>query len=189
MSLTRTFIAVEVAAGVRARAAELIDCLRGATKVSWVAPANMHITLKFLGDQPDEAVAAICQAVREGAASVEPFEFSTQGAGAFPDLRRPRTLWLGVTHGLDGFRRLHAAIDAALARQRFPKDRQQFRPHLTIGRVRASGPGVRQLGEALHAVQDFDGGPTVVDEVTVFGSELAPSGPTYDVLARAPLGA
>ena len=51
MSMTRTFIAVEVSEAVRARAAELISRLRGETKVSWVAPANMHITLKFLGDQ------------------------------------------------------------------------------------------------------------------------------------------
>ena len=186
--MTRTFLAIEVSEGVRSRAAELIGCLRGETKVSWVAPANMHITLKFLGDQSDEAVAAICQAVREGAASVDPFEFYCQGAGAFPDLQRPRTLWLGVTEGLDEFRKLHAAIDASLARRRFPKDRQQFRPHLTIGRVRASGPQVRQLAEALHAYENFDGGPTAVDEVLVFASELAPSGPTYEVLARAPLG-
>ena len=83
-------------------------------------------------------MAAICQAVQEGAASVDPFEFYCQGAGAFPGIQRPRTLWLGVTEGLDGFRTLHAAVDAALAKRRFPKDRQLFRPHLTIGRVRSS---------------------------------------------------
>jgi 2'-5' RNA ligase len=187
MSMTRTFVAVEVSQAVRSRAAELISCLRGETKVSWVAPANMHITLKFLGDQTDEAVAAICQAVQEGAASVAPFEFHCQGAGAFPGIERPRTLWLGVAEGLDPFRTLHAAVDAALARQRFPKDWQLFRPHLTIGRVRSSGPQLRQLADALRACQDFDGGPTAVDEVTVFASELASSGPTYEVLTRAPL--
>ncbi len=185
--MIRTFIAVEVSEAVRSRAAELISCLRGETKVSWVAPANMHITLKFLGDQPDEAVAAICQAVQEGAAAVDPFEFYCQGAGAFPGIQRPRTLWLGVTEGCDDFRTLHAAVDAALARRRFPKDWQLFRPHLTIGRVRSSGPQVRQLSDALCVYQDFDGGPTAVDEVMVFASQLAPSGPTYEVLARAPL--
>jgi RNA 2',3'-cyclic 3'-phosphodiesterase len=189
MPMTRTFIAVEVADGVRSRAAELISCLRGEGKVSWVAPSNMHITLKFLGDQPDEAVAAICQAVREGAASVDPFEFCCQGAGAFPSIQRPRTLWLGVSEGLAEFRQLHAAIDESLARRRFPKDRQQFRPHLTLGRVRSAGPQVAPLSDALQAYQDFDGGRTAVDEVTVFASQLAPSGPTYDVLARAPLRA
>lgn len=188
-SMTRTFVAVEVSDGVRSQTVELIRrlCRASEAKVSWVAPANMHMTLKFLGDQSDEDVAAICQAVREGAASVEPFEFYCRGAGAFPDAQRPRTLWLGVTEGLDCFRSLHAAIDAALAKRRFPKDRQQFRPHLTIGRVRSAGPQVRSLSEALRACEDFDAGPTTVDEVTVFASELSPAGPTYEVLAQAPL--
>jgi 2'-5' RNA ligase len=189
MSMTRTFVAVEVSEGVRAQAVELISRLRRASdaKISWVAPANMHMTLKFLGDQSDEDVAAICQAVQEGAASVEPFEFYCRGAGAFPDIQRPRTLWLGVSEGLEGFRTLHAAIDAALAKRRFPKDRQQFRPHLTIGRVRSGGPQLQALSEVLGACEDFDAGPTTVDEVTVFSSELTPAGPQYEVLAQAPL--
>ncbi len=188
MSMTRTFIAVEVSDLVRSRAADLISRLRTSdVKVSWVAPANMHITLKFLGDQPDEAVAAICRAVQTGAASVPAFEFRCQTAGAFPSVARPRTLWLGVTDGLAQFQALHAAIDGALAKQRFPKDRQQFRPHLTLGRVRSAGPQLQQLAEALQTLHDFDGGFTTVDEVTVFSSELSPAGPTHEVLARAPL--
>jgi len=168
---------------------ELIGRLRAASsaKVSWVAPENMHLTLKFLGDQADPEVAAICQAVQEGAASVEPFEFVCHGAGAFPDVQRPRTLWLGVTDGLDGLRKLHAAIDAALAKRRFPKDRQAFSPHLTLGRVRSSGPASRELTTVLAASADFEAGATIVDEVTVFSSELSPSGPRYEVLAQAPL--
>ncbi len=189
MSSTRTFVAVEVSDGVRSRAVDLIGRLRRASdaKVSWVAPASMHMTLKFLGDQSDEDVAVICQAVREGAARVEPFEFYCRGAGAFPDAHRPRTLWLGVTEGLDCLRKLHAAIDAALVARRFSKDRQSYRPHLTIGRVRSAGPQVQLLAEALRSCQDFDAGPTAVDEVTVFASTLTPSGPKYDVLALAPL--
>ena len=69
-----------------------------------------------------------------------------------------------------------------LAKQRFPKDRQQFRPHLTLGRVRSAGPQLQQLADALQALHDFDGGFTTVDEVTVFSSELSPAGPTHEVL-------
>ncbi|MHB0955241.1 MAG: RNA 2',3'-cyclic phosphodiesterase [Pirellulaceae bacterium] len=188
MATTRTFIAVEVSDLVRSRAAALISRLRSCdVKVSWVSPESMHITLKFLGDQPDEAVAAICQAVRSGAAGVPPFEFRCQAAGAFPNTGRPRTLWLGVTDGVAEFQALHAAVDAALARERFPKERQKFRPHLTIGRVRSAGPTLQPLSHALESLHDFDGGPTMVDEVTVFSSELSPAGPIHEVLARAPL--
>jgi 2'-5' RNA ligase len=190
MSRTRTFIAVEVSDLVRSRAADLMSRLRSSdVKVSWVAPANMHITLKFLGDQPDDAVAAICQAVRTGAAGVPSFDFRCRAAGAFPSVERPRTLWLGVADGLAEFQALHAAIDGALAKQRFSKDRQQFRPHLTLGRVRSAGPPLQQLANVLRTLHDFDGGTTEVDEVTVFSSELTRSGATYEVLARAPLAA
>ncbi|MHB9080943.1 MAG: RNA 2',3'-cyclic phosphodiesterase [Pirellulaceae bacterium] len=190
MSRTRTFIAVEVSDLVRSRAADLISRLRSSdVHVSWVAPANMHITLKFLGDQPDDAVAAICQAVRTGAADVPAFDFQCRSAGAFPSVERPRTLWLGVEDGLAEFRALQAAIDGALAKQRFSKDRQLFRPHLTLGRVRSAGPSLQQLADVLRTLHDFDGGTTEVDEVTVFSSELTRSGPTYEVLARAPLDA
>lgn len=186
--MIRTFVAVEVSESVRGNAAELVRRLKPSpVKVGWIAPTNMHITLKFLGEQTDEAVADICRAVREGAATVDPFEFSCAGAGAFPSIGRPRTLWLGVTEGLAELQQLHAAIDAALVRLRFPKDRQRFLPHLTIGRVREGGLGLRPLIEGLRALQDFVGGTTIVDEVTVFSSELTPTGPVYDVLATAPL--
>jgi RNA 2',3'-cyclic 3'-phosphodiesterase len=189
MSMTRTFVAVEVSAGVRSQAAELIRRWRNASqaRISWVAPENMHITLKFLGDQADPDVAAICQAVQEGAAAVEPFEFACGGAGAFPDVARPRTLWLGVTAGVENFRKLHGAIDAALAIRRFPKDRQLFRPHLTLGRVRSAGSDASSLTEALRSCTDVEAGATVVDAVTVFSSQLSPAGPIYEVLTQAPL--
>ncbi len=186
--MIRTFVAVEVSESVRGQAVELVRRLKPCpVKVGWVEPAHMHITLKFLGEQTDEAVADICRAVREGAATVDPFEFGCVGAGAFPSLERPRTLWLGVTEGLAQLQGLHAAVDAALARLRFPRDRQRFLPHLTIGRVREGGAGLRALAEGLRKLQDFEGGTTIVDEVTVFSSELRPTGPVYDVLATAPL--
>lgn len=186
--MIRTFVAVEVSESVRSQAAELVRRLKpNPVKIGWVEPANMHITLKFLGEQTDEAVADICRAVQEGAATVEPFEFRCVGAGAFPNLERPRTLWLGVTDGLAQLQGLHAAIDAALARLRFPRDRQRFLPHLTIGRVREGGVGLRSLADGLRNLQDFAGGTTVVDEVTVFSSQLRPSGPVYEVLATASL--
>jgi len=166
MSRTRTFVAVDVSDGVRSRAARLITHLRSEIKVSWVAPANMHITLKFLGDQTDEAVAAICRAVQEGAAAVDPFEFTCQGAGAFPDIRRPRTLWVGVTEGLEEFRQLHAVPAAsddragagrrasgAVARrgaQRLPGFRRRFdrggRSHRLRQRTGSVGPDLRSAG-------------------------------------------
>lgn len=186
--LIRTFVAVSVSDAVRTRASQLIERLKpGGAKVSWVAPGNMHMTMKFLGDQSQEQVAVIRDAVRQAAESVGAFEFCCHGVGAFPNARRPRTIWIGVSDGAAALSELHARIDAALARHRFAKDRTRFCPHLTLGRVRSSGPGLQLLGDLLERLKDEPVGSVRASQVLVMASQLLPSGPLYEVLARAPL--
>ena len=188
MSRTRTFIAVEVSDGVRGNAAELIEQLRQAdAKVRWVTTDNMHVTLKFLGDQPDKRLGEICSAVQAAAQRVPAFHAQLQGAGAFPDAQRPRTVWLGVGQGLDEFRKLFNEVDHELGQIGIAKERRQYHPHLTIGRVRHGGPGQQQLATLIQDHEHFDAGGTIVSEVIVFGSVLEREGPIYTVLARAPL--
>lgn len=189
MSNIRTFIAVEVSPDVRARAADLIRKLQpSGAKVSWVKPENMHLTLKFLGDIPDNETPDVCRVVTEAVRQVPPFEFGCSGAGAFPNLHRPRTIWLGVHEGLEHLVTLKRSIDAALRKElRFPKDLLDYRPHLTIGRVREGGPALDAVRQVLEEHRDFDGSLTYVEEVVVFASFLEREGPTYDAMAHAPL--
>ncbi|MHC4179990.1 MAG: RNA 2',3'-cyclic phosphodiesterase, partial [Planctomycetota bacterium] len=96
----RTFIAVEINSAIRQRAEQLAEQLSAAgADVKWVAPDNLHLTLKFLGEVASQEIPPVCEAVRQGAAEVKPFELEVRGAGAFPNTRRPRTLWLGVGRG------------------------------------------------------------------------------------------
>ena len=188
MATIRTFVAVELSSGVRSRAASLIERLRVAgAKVTWTAPHNMHLTLKFLGDVPDVDSPGVCQAVDEAVSGVASFEIMCRGAGAFPDTRRPRTLWLGVDSGLDELVALHAKIDAALAPLGFARERRRFQPHLTIGRVRESGPKVEELCRLVEKHADFEADLSVVDEVTVMASFLERTGPKYEALGRTEL--
>ncbi len=188
MKKTRTFVAVEIAPDVRSRITELITRLRSSdAKVNWVAPENLHLTLKFLGDQTDEEVATVCQAVQQAATTVPAFAFHCRGVGAFPNMERPRTLWMGVRDGTDALRQLQQAIDQQLARHRYPSERRGFQPHLTFGRVRSGGAAMGELAELLAKAQDMDGGVSIVDEVLVFASYLQRGGPQYEVLATAPL--
>lgn len=188
MHSTRTFIAVNISQKVRARAATLIDRLDvSGARVNWVAPSNMHLTIKFLGDQTDQQLAAICQAVSAAAGEVPAFDFECHGAGAFPATDRPRTLWIGVRDGQADLVQLHAAIDRHLAAIGIAEDRRAFQPHLTIGRVRSGGAGQTTLGQLVDRHHDFLVGPTDVDEVVVYASHLERSGPTYQVVARAAL--
>jgi 2'-5' RNA ligase len=188
MSKIRTFIAVAVSAEVRERASDLVERLRASgADVNWVRPENMHLTLKFLGDVVDSQLGDVCSAVARAAARVAPFEATCRGAGAFPDVRRPRTIWIGVERGAQEMVALHAAIEAALAPAGFPNDHRPYHPHLTIGRLRRSGRGQHRLSELIERNSEFQAAAARVAEAVVFSSVLQKAGPTYDVLARAPL--
>ena len=115
MRPVRTFIAVELSGSVIARALEAIKLLRtSGAEVGWVERAQMHLTLKFLGNVTEIETPDICRVVAEAAAKVEPFEIVFRGLGAFPRVSEPRTLWLGIDQGQVGLAELHAAIEGAL---------------------------------------------------------------------------
>jgi 2'-5' RNA ligase len=185
----RTFVAVEISPAVRQRAESLIEKLRAAgADVKWVQPANLHVTLKFLGDVDAGEVHRVCQAVERAAGEAAPFEFEVRGAGAFPNANRPRTVWLGIAAGKQELIELAGRIEPALEKLGFRREARAYQPHLTIGRVRRGGPGVVELGRRIGEHADFEMGRTAVSEVVVFSSHLDRSGPTYEALARPPLG-
>lgn len=189
MAKTRTFIAVVAEGEVHAAAQTAIDRLQSAAEnVKWVAPDNLHWTLHFLGDLDDVEVAAVCRRTVDAAASLEPFILSAEGVGAFPKVERPRTLYLGAGQGSDLLSKLHQALEERLADLGFRGERRKFVPHLTLGRVGRGSHGGEVLAERVAKLADYAGGQMEVAEVTVFASELTPSGPSYHILATAPLG-
>jgi RNA 2',3'-cyclic 3'-phosphodiesterase len=190
MPRIRTFIAVEMSPRVIGRADVLIDKLRVAgADVTWVRPQQMHLTLKFLGDVPDTETPDICRVVKEIAGQFEPFEIIFRGAGAFPNAREPRTLWIGIDDGGEELKRLQAELDEALkTKLGYAKERRGFHPHLTIGRVKRmdneSGDHLRRL---LEENAHFDADLAIVDEVVTFASFLGRQGPTHEPLHHAEL--
>jgi len=190
MPKIRTFIAVELAPRVMARAGDLIDKLRvAAAQVNWVKTQQMHLTLKFLGDVRDTETPDICRVVEEAARGFEPFEITLRGVGAFPTNEHPRTVWIGIEDGADTLCALQAAIEMALKEKLgFPKEARRFQPHLTIGRVKHEPPGTQgELTALLERHAHFDADLSVIDEVVVFASFLGRSGPSHDALGRAEL--
>lgn len=191
MKYMRTFVAIAISAEVRANAAQFMEQLRPiGVKASWTKLENLHLTLKFLGDTPETLIPDVCRAVLKAARTVEPFELHFRGAGAFPSMQRPQTLWLGVHHGLAELTELFDAVENGLYALRYPKERGRFSPHLTLGRARGGSPEqFAELRQFLELNAEFDAGLTVVDEVLLYASTLDRNeGPTYDVLATAPLG-
>jgi len=183
----RTFVAIEISPEVRSRAAQLIARFSPTSaKVNWIDPHNLHMTLKFLGEVDLRESPQVCAAVGEAMAELPPFSIRVAGAGAFPDLQRPRTVWLGVTEGAEELIALHERLETSLVKLGFRQEQRRFRPHLTIGRVRGLS-GAAELGELVARHQDFDAGISDVDEVVVFSSELNRDGPTYEPLSTAEL--
>jgi 2'-5' RNA ligase len=185
----RTFVAVEIDPAVREMAAELIAELSTAgANVKWVDAQNMHITVKFLGEVDTREVHEVCRAVETAVAPLAPFVLEVRGAGAFPNVRRPRTLWLGTRQGSEPFVELAERVDKQLHRLGYPREGRRFHAHLTLGRVRQGEAGLARLAELLAERADFEAGRSDVSEAVIFSSDLDRGGPTYEPLGHAALG-
>src|SRR5262245_6565294 len=137
----RTFIAVTVSPGIRQAALKLAGILGPVVgDVKWVAPENMHWTLKFLGEVEQLELHAVCSAVSTAALEIDPFDLEARGAGAFPAPDRPKTLWIGAGVGAQAMVALHDAIQRKLTRLGYRSEHRRLVPHLTLGRVGRASP-------------------------------------------------
>jgi len=185
----RTFVAVEIDAAVRAAADELIRQLaESGADVKWVEPENLHVTVKFLGEVDSRQLHQICRAVEAAVASQPPFDLEVRRAGAFPNARRPRTLWLGAGRGGEELAAVAREVDKQLQRLGYPRESRRFHAHLTLGRVRQGGAASGRLAELLAEQAEFQAGTSRVAEAVVFSSQLSRGGPVYEPLGRARLG-
>jgi 2'-5' RNA ligase len=186
METYRLFIAAALPAAVKAQLAKLQARLRrDDPPVKWVAPASLHLTLKFLGETAIELAPSIGAAMRAALAGQRPVELHLAGIGAFPNARRPSVIWAGVGGGEATLVRLHADLDATLAELAIPRETKPFRAHLTLGRVRREAPAEQQarLGRALEALPPIEPVAWVLDRVGLFRSELRREGPVYTEIA------
>lgn len=190
----RLFIALHLPATVTAALDIAQRSLRSSVPrslVSWVAPGSIHLTLKFLGDVPLDARAAIADALTNLALAHAPFELSTAGLGCFPHERNPRVVWIGVQGQMDALNRLRDSVESAIAPLGYPTEDRPFSPHLTLGRVRreTSRSAVQSLVAAIRATPPPAAVTWRVTEIALFRSELKPDGAVYTLLHHAPLGA
>lgn len=183
----RLFVAVEISPEIRSKISRYLNrYVTDMKRVKWVAPDQFHLTLKFLGDVPQTEIHRVVRAVENACARNEPFDLVLEKIGAFPDAEHPRTLWVGVSEGIEESTDLAEAIDEELAQLGYPRESRRFAPHLTIGRVRK---GVREGESRLDAFLLPSEGPSFfgispVDSVTIFSSELSRGGPKYEALAE-----
>jgi len=188
----RTFIAIELDKNLKDNLTRLEKDLRerlSPRSIRWVRADGIHLTLKFLGDTPSEKVQAVEAALAEAAAEVGPFSFSVGHLGCFPNLRRPRVVWVGLSEPTGLLARLRNAVEAHVAPLGFPTERRAFEPHLTLGRVQryASRSEIREIGEAVETATVGTIGEMTATVVSYIKSDLRPSGAVYTTLFEARL--
>ena len=147
------------------------------TGIRWVAQENLHFTLKFLGSIEDKKIAPLMQALGQALRLAPSFSLMGKGIGVFPNIKRARVLWIGLQG--QGLHRLAEDVETALEPLGFPREKRDFAPHLTIGRWRIPGLQPERLREGTERWQDYDFGPSQVDEVVLFQSVLKPTGAIY----------
>lgn len=151
----------------------------------WVRPESIHLTLKFFGDISGNAVANISAVAEKAAAAAGPFELAIGGAGVFPDMNRPRIIWLGMNGDVARLVTFQKELERALQEIGFPREERPFRPHLTLGRIK-SPKGLIGLAEALEKRETYTAGRFTASGLGLFKSDLTPRGAIYTRLAGYP---
>jgi len=155
-------------------------------KISWVAPANIHITLKFLGDVDETLPDAVASALAAPLRKIPAFNVSLRGIGVFPNPNRPRILWAGVDDPGDSIKTLYLEMEKVISGMGFLPEKREFSPHATIARIRKGPSGV--IEEFINSNNERPFGETFVNEVIIYRSTLTPNGAEYNVIRRIRLG-
>lgn len=179
MEKIRTFIALTLPDGVREALGAVSQELAPQVpdkSVKWVTPERMHLTLRFLGDTPVDALDDVADGLDRVAADSAPFTLHLDQLGCFPNERRPRVIWVGVRGATEEAVALKEAIDRMLVPLGWEPENRSFHPHLTLGRVKSQHRRV-ELPWGSPVVSR----PIPVDAVHLIESRLRPDGPLYTV--------
>ena len=185
--MIRAFIAVTLDSKVIEKIAHATTQLRAEIiGARWVAPANFHLTLKFLGGIDEAMVEPIEARLRDQLSLFPRFSINAKGLGVFPSPKRPRVLWVGLTG--DRLIALASRVESALQQFGFTPETRKFTPHLTIGRWRQADPAPKSLDRQLEDWRAYDFGISRVESVSLIQSVLKSEGASYNRLATIPLG-
>jgi 2'-5' RNA ligase len=171
----RTFVCVspdDASSAALSRYAERLRVFQG---YKWVAPENMHVTLLFLGESEPSQVQRVDSNL-ERLGNLRPFRVTVSDVGAFPDLTRPRTIWLGVREGARDMEKLAAKVVQAAKGAGYPAAAQKFKAHLTLARARGDGQMPPELRKILDDAPKLS---WTCASFTLMKSVLTPKGPIY----------
>jgi len=195
--MIRTFIAIELDPPFLRALAQIQSNLQvgaAARAARWVRPEGIHLTLQFLGDVAQDKLDAIYRAVSKACAPFAPFTLTLSALGCFPNLRRPRVIWVGVQDQGGQLAALQKAVERELSCLGYHPEERGFTPHLTLARVRQEARRediealAKLVSEAPRFPQTVSAVTMSVERVSVMKSDLQPSGAVYTEMSSQPLG-
>lgn len=183
VQMVRAFIGIDIDEAVRHKLVAAQEQLQATgAQLKLVEPPNIHVTMKFLGEVPEDKIGAIADALKRAAAGTGQFDIRVKGIGVFPNLRYIRVVWAGVAEGRDEVIGLYQKIDREVQPLGFRPERD-FVPHMTVARVKTAKQKER-LAAFVKEMNDAEFGVTRAQAVELKQSTLTPKGPIYSTLAR-----
>ena len=179
----RLFTGMDLPQNVVTNLEELLVRLKPAAQINWSPPRNLHITTKFIGEWPEERLAALKAALASLRAR-EPIPISIEKLGFFPNPHSPRVFWAGI-HAGDELAGLARDTEAALAALGIAKEDRAYSPHLTLARIKTPGKQPALL-QAVAKLPSLEFGSFTADRFYLYHSRTAPSGSVYTKLAEFP---
>ena len=179
MAKIRTFISIDLPEEIKKDIKDLQDRLKThGGHIGWVRPEAIHLTLKFLGAIDEKEITGIEAVVKKAVIGLDPFYLRISGLGVFPNLKRPKVIWVGVNEEGNGLIRIQSRIEDEMERIGYSKENRKFNPHLTIGRVRDIY-GLKQIIDGIEAEKGIDLNGFHVTGVSFIKSELRSEGAIY----------
>jgi 2'-5' RNA ligase len=180
----RLFIAIELPDELKQAIARVQDQLKaGGANANWTRPEGVHLTLKFLGEVEEARAPLIVQALSGAARGIGRLSLSVAGAGAFPNVKVPRVLWLGMTGDVDKLSVLQGAVEDTMAALGFAREERTFSPHLTLARIKFPKPR-DNWQQRLEGLQDVTLGSFEAVHVSLMKSDLRREGAVYTEVGR-----
>jgi len=186
--LIRSFLAIELPKPILKKIEEVQGDLKSThADVRWVSPDKIHLTLKFFGNIEESRIDPIYMSIAEPIRKTSSFSIKVRGIGAFPHLKNPRVIWMGLVDGGEVLTTLQKQIETQLGKIEFQPEDRPFHPHLTLGRMK-SNRGKEDLAGRIERHIEEEFGDFKVERVVLFKSDLRPSGPIYTPLKEMRLG-
>lgn len=183
MSVIRAFIAIDLSPEIHHRLEEVLENYKTQfinIPIRWVAVSNIHLTLKFLGEVSLSNLNLLTEIIQTEVSSHHQFEITVGGSGAYPNIRQPRVIWVGVEAPQE-LTTIQNGIESTTAKLGYAREERAFSPHLTLGRIsrNATSQDLKAISLSLEKIRVGFLGAICVEKVHLYKSDLHPTGVVY----------